>query len=100
MHWAVANFYRRTFRLRRLIREELVYRRQTSCAFCDDGFEASHEIFARSASDVAGAVVVIVGEEAANFAVLLNPPRRGVLMVFLRPVLIDAGKRAYLVLQM
>src|ERR1700675_3230674 len=99
MHGAVANFYRRTFRLWQLIPKELVCRRETRRAFGDDGFAELHEIFARSASDVAGAVVVIVGEDAANFAVLLTSRCPVVLMVFLRPVLIDAGKLSYLGLQ-
>src|ERR1700722_5518761 len=99
MHRAVADFYRRTFGLRCLIPEEFVYRGQTCRAFCDDGFEAPDEIFAGSTSDVSGAVVVVVGEEAANFAVLLNAPGPVVLMVFLHAVLIDAGKRSYLALQ-
>src|SRR6202167_6365377 len=52
-----------------------------------------------SATNVAGSVIVVIGEHSTDFAVLLNSCRPVSLMPFLRPVCIDAGKRPLLVPQ-
>ena len=74
--------------------------RQARRALRHDGFEALHEFFARSSANIARAVIVIVGEHAADFAVLLDARRPVSLMVFLCPILIDAGQRRLFASQM
>ena len=71
MHRTIANFHGGPFGMGLPAREELP-RAEASQLFLSVTMASSRftEVFIRSAANVAGAVVVIIGEHAADFAVL------------------------------
>ena len=100
MNRTIAHFHWRAYDLRVFIAIGLAERRKADGAFGDNGFQTLYEIFVGRAANVSGAVVVVIGEDAADFAVLFDTASPVVLMMFLRAVLIDAGQRPHLILQM
>ena len=98
---AIAHLHRRPLGMRgSSLDKNWPSRRQAGRAFRDDRFQALHGFLVRSAADVARAVIVIVGEYATDFAVLLDARGPIVLDTGPGPILIDLGERPLLVAQM
>src|ERR1700689_2801557 len=98
-HWTIAHFHQGPFGMR------LAFRCGTACwwkarrAMCDDGFQSLDVILVRSPANVTRTVVVVIGKYATDLAVQLNPRRPIALMLFLRSIVIDPGKRRLLASQ-
>ena len=75
VHRAVADLHRRSIVMRLPRERGSIRRRQARRALRHDRFEPLHGVFIRSSADVARAVVVIVGEDAADFAVVFDARR-------------------------
>ncbi len=87
MHGAIADFYRGPF-LMVPPGEESVCGGKLAMPLVTMASRFFTNSSSRSAANVAGAVVVIIGKDAAYFSVLLNPRGPVVLMPFLEPFLL------------
>ncbi len=72
---------------------------QARHALRDDGFETLHRFLVRRSADVAGAVIMIISEHAADLAVQLDACRPITLMPALFSILLDLGERPLLISQ-
>ncbi len=79
--------------------EKFALRRQARRSFHDDGFQPPHRLLVRSPANVARAVIVIVGEYATDFAVLLDARGPIMLISVLVAILLHLGERPLLIAQ-
>src|SRR5580700_11782155 len=99
MNRTIANLHGRPFCAILPAKEKSVLRWQAGHALRDDGFQMFHVLLVRSATDVASPVIMVVSENAADFAVQLDAPRPVALMPCLRTILVNLCQRFQFVCQ-
>ena len=72
MNGAVADWYGGPFLMLICSGRKIGRGRQSDATFRDNGFEALDGIFVGSTANIAGSIIVIIGEQAADLPVVLN----------------------------
>ena len=89
---ALTHLDRRPLRVR-LVGIEESGRRQTGRSLGDGCFEALHRFLVRRPADVAGTVIVVIGEQPTHFSILLDTRGPIVLVALVGTIFLRPGQR-------
>src|SRR5439155_22078927 len=89
---ALTHLDRRPLRVR-LVGIEESGRRQTGRSLGDGCFEALHRFLVRRPADVAGTVIVVIGEQPTRFSILLDTRGPIVLVALVGTIFLRPGQR-------
>src|SRR5579862_1183688 len=99
MNRAIAHLHFRPLGMRLPRRKVFSLRWQAGDSLGHDGFQPLHSFFIGTSANVAGAVIVIVGEHPADFPVVQDAPSPVILVSLALAVALATGERLLLAAQ-